>query len=89
MDYELVYEFESVVDKTSNRNKLNDRMYTNSVFIYALKVGRSALLGYIDKSDRQIITSTVQSIFVIHNYIYIETLNTNYVLRPHLRRVIK
>ncbi|MEE5181075.1 hypothetical protein JDW21_19440 [Bacillus subtilis] len=89
MDYELVYEFESVVDKASKRSKLNDQMYANPVFIFALKVGRSALLGYIDKPDKSIITSTVQSILVIHNHIHIETLNTDYILKPHLRRVIK
>lgn len=83
-----MYEFESVIDKHTGENKnVAGSRFTNPVDIVSLSVGRSAIFQYVD-ANAGFNTSTVVSVFIHNNSINILTRNTEYWLKPHIRREV-
>lgn len=82
---QLMYEFDGVVDKETEENKLVlGSRYTNPVNIIWLVVGRGAVLQYADV-DSGFTTSKVEHIFIHEDQIHFITRNTKYWLKPYIR----
>ena len=82
----LMYEFDSVIDRHTGENKnVVGSRYTNPVDILMLMVGRSAIFQYVD-ANAGFNTSAVESILIHSNSINIVTRNTEYWLKPHIRK---
>ena len=87
-EFKFMYEFDSVIDRHTGENKnVVGSRYTNPVDIIMLMVGRSAIFQYVD-ANAGFNTSTVESILIHSNSINIVTRNTEYWLKPRIRREV-
>lgn len=85
MNLGVFYEFESVVDKETNQSKINNDMYKKPVQIYFLKLGAGCILTVNNYTS--INTTKVESMHIIYSHIHIETMNTEYILKPVIREL--
>lgn len=82
MDYQVVYGFERVKCKVTDRLVVSDK-YAIKVKIEYLSVGKQAILANVDNGS-PIITSKVEDISMYDDYLHIRTTDKDYILKSHV-----